>query len=124
MNIEAKNNKTVVWKKRNKKCDEALGLAKINTESDNCTIWWCASRLRNGIFAVQSKQICEPVTIDNIMEGEVIPPHSVKSFFKMLYIGNFSTTGELSSRKSLLIDSSAADTIFHRQTHPRETVVF
>ena len=67
------------------KCDEALRLAKINTESDNRTIWQCVSKLRNGIFAVQSKQICEPVTIDNIMDDEAIPPGSVKSFFKMLY---------------------------------------
>ena len=67
MNIEAKNNKTVVWKKGNVKYDEALRLAKIITESYNHMIWRCASKLRNDIFALQSKQICEPVTVDNIM---------------------------------------------------------
>ena len=46
------------------------------------------------------------------MEGEVIPPDSVKSFFKMLYTGNLSTTEELLSRKSRLIDTSAADAVF------------
>ena len=110
--IEAKNNKTVVWKKANMKYDEALRLAKINTESDDRMIWRCASKLRNYIFAVQSKQVCESVTVDNIMEGEVIPPDSVKSFFKLLYTGNLLTTEELSSRKSRLIDSSAADAVF------------
>ena len=47
------------------------------------------------------------------MEGEAIPPDSVKSFFKMLYTGNHSTTEELSSTKSRLIDSSAADAVFY-----------
>ena len=113
LNIEAKNTKTVVWKKGNMKYDEALRFAKINAESDDRMIWRCASKLRNNnIFAVQSKQICEPVTVDNIMEGEAIPLDSVKSFFKMLYTGNLSTNEELSSRKSQLIDSSAADAAF------------
>ena len=35
LNIEAKNNKTVVWKKGNMKYDEAIRLAKINAESDD-----------------------------------------------------------------------------------------
>ena len=73
----------------------------------------CASKLRNDIFTVQSKQICASVTVDNIMEGEAIPPDSVKSFFKMLYTGNHSTTEELSSTKSRLIDSSAVDAVFY-----------
>ena len=47
------------------------------------------------------------------MEGEAIPPDSVKSFFKMLYTGNHSTTEELSSTKSRLIDSSAVDAVFY-----------
>ena len=68
------------------KYDEALRLAKINTESDDHMIWRCASKLHNDIFALQSKQIFEPITVDNIMKGEVIPPDSVKSFFKILYI--------------------------------------
>ena len=112
LNIEAKNNKTIVWKKGNLKCDEALRLAKINAESDDRLIWRCAGRPRKDIFAVQSKQICESATVNNIMEGEAIPPDSVKSFFKMLYTGNLSTTEELSSRKSRLIDSSAAYAVF------------
>ena len=77
------------------KYEEALHLAKINPESDDRMIWRCASKLRNNIFAVQSKQICESVTVDNIMEGEAIPRDSVKSFFKMLCTGNPSTTEEL-----------------------------
>ena len=46
------------------------------------------------------------------MEGEAIPPDLVKTFFKRLYTGKLSTTEELSSRKSRLIDSSAADAVF------------
>ena len=91
-------------------------MAKINAESDDCMIWRCASKLRNDIFALQSKQIFEPITVDNIMKGEVIPPHSVKSFFKMLYKGNLSTNEELLPRKSQLINSSAADAVFHCST--------
>ena len=102
LNIEVKNNKTVVWKKANMKYDEALRLAKINAESDDRVIWRCASKLRNDIFAVQ---ICESVTVDNITKGEAIPSDSVKSYFKMLYTGTLSSTEELSSRKSRLIDS-------------------
>ena len=112
LNIEAKNNKTVVWKKGNMRYDEALRLAKISAESDDRMIYRCASKLRNYIFAVQSKQICESVTVDNIMKGEAIPPGSVKDFFKMLYTGNRLTTEEFSSRKSRLIDSSAAEAVF------------
>ena len=70
------------------KYDEALRLAKVNPENDNCMIWWCASNLRNDIFAAQSKKICEPVAVGNIMESEAIPPDSVKRFFKLLYTGN------------------------------------
>ena len=51
------------------KHDEALRFAEINAESDDRMIWSCASKLRNDIFAAQSKQVCEPVTIDNILEG-------------------------------------------------------
>ena len=94
------------------KYDEPPRLAKINAESDDCMIWRCASKLRNDIFALQSKQICEQVTVDHIMESETIPPDSVKSFFKMIYTGNISTTEELSPRKPRLNNSSAADTVF------------
>ena len=45
------------------------------------------------------------------MEGEAIPPDSVKSFFKMLYTGNVSTTEERSAKKSRLIDSSTANSV-------------
>ena len=99
--------------KGNMKYDEALHLAKINAQCDDCMIWRCTSKLRNEIFALQSKQIFEPIIVDNIMKGEVIPPDSVKSFFKMFYIGNVSTTEELSSWKSQLINSRAADAVFY-----------
>ena len=113
LNIEAKNNKTVVWKKGNTKYDEALRLAKISAESNDRVTCRCRSKLRNDICnAVQSKQICESVTVDNIMEDEAIPPDSVKSFFKKLYTVNLLTTEELSLRKSRQVDSSAADAIF------------
>ena len=92
--------------------DEALNLAKINAKSDNRIIQRCASKLRNDIFAVQNKQIFEPATVDNIMEGETISPDSVKSFFEMLYTGNFSTTEKLLSKKFRLINTSAADAVF------------
>ena len=52
-------------------------------------IWRCASKLRNNIFAVQSKQICESVTLDNIMEGEAIPRDSVKASLKCFARGTF-----------------------------------
>ena len=52
------------------KYDEALSLAEINAECGDPLIWRCAIKLCNDIFAVLSKQICEPVTVDNIMKGE------------------------------------------------------
>ena len=96
LNIEAKYNKTVVWKKGNMKYDDALRFAKIKLRVMMVMIWRCASKLRNDTTAVQMKQIFEPVTVDNIMEGEAIPPVSVKILFKMIYTGNVSTTEELS----------------------------
>ena len=60
------SSKKMVRKKENMKYDEPLRMAKINAESDNRLTWRCASKLRNDIFAVQSKQVCEPVTFDNI----------------------------------------------------------
>ena len=76
MNTEAKINKAVVWKKRNKKYDGALHLEKINPKSDDGMTWRCACKLHNDIFAVPSRQICEPVTVENITEGEAITPDS------------------------------------------------
>ena len=102
--------KTVV--NGNMKYDEALCLGKINAESDDGMIWRSASKLRTDIFVVQSKEICELVTVDNIMEGEAIPPDSIKSFFKMFSTGNLYTTEEPSSKKSRLFDSNAAEAIF------------
>ena len=91
------------------KYDEAFRWAKINADR---MIWRCANKLRNNIFTIQSKQICDLTTVGNIMEVEAIPPNSVKSFFKRLFTGNLSTTEELSSRKFRLINSSAADAVF------------
>ena len=70
INIEAKKNTAVVRKNEDMKYDEALPLAKINAECGDPLIWRCAIKLCNDIFAVLSKQICEPVTVDNIMKGE------------------------------------------------------
>ena len=98
LNIEAKQSKTGVWKKGNIKYDEALCLTKIKPESDGRMVWRCASKLRNDIFAVQNKQICKPVTIDNIMEVEAILPD------KMRYTVNVLTIEELSLKKSGVID--------------------
>ena len=64
------------------KYDEALPFAKINAESDDCMIWRCANKLHNDIFAVQNKQICEPVTVNNIVEGKAIPPDLPKASLK------------------------------------------
>ena len=67
--IKAKNSKTFARNREYVKHDEALRFAETNAESDDRMIWSCASKLRNDIFAAQSKQVCEPVTIDNILEG-------------------------------------------------------
>ena len=112
LNIKAKNNKVVVRKKRNMWYDEAHCLAKINTERGDRMIWRCASKLRNDIFVVQDKKICDPVTIYKIKEGEAIPLYSLKSFFKMLCKGKFSATVELSLKKSQLNYSSAVGSVF------------
>lgn len=67
--IKAKNNNTFAPNREYVKHDETLRFAEINAESDDRMIWSCASKFRNDIFAAQSKQVCEPVTVDNILEG-------------------------------------------------------
>ena len=52
LNIEAKNNKIVVWEKGNINYNETSRLIKINVESDQRMIWRCESNLRNDIFAM------------------------------------------------------------------------
>ena len=59
------------------------------------------SKVRNDIFAVQSKQKYELVIIDNIIKDDTIHQNSVKSFFDMLHNGSFKTCPNLSTENSL-----------------------
>ena len=45
------------------------------------------------------------------MRGEVDPPESVKEFFQILYTG---PSGDLSSRKKRLVNSTSADVVYLR----------
>ena len=43
------------------------------------------------------------------MRGEVDPPESVKEFFQILYAGS---SGDLSSRKEGLVNSTSVDVVY------------
>lgn len=60
---------------------------------------------------VENTPLEEPFNLEKILKGEATVPQSVTEFFRTLYTGN-SATVELTSRKSRLIDSSAADTVY------------
>ena len=51
----------------------------------------------------------EPLTVEEIMRGEVDPLESVKEFFQILYAG---PSGDLSSQKGRLVNSTSADVVY------------
>ena len=88
--------KLIAWKKVDMSFNVASCLAKENVKKSNDLLWDCAVMLRNEILQSRSNPLEEPLTVEEIMRGEVDPPESVKDFFQILYAG---PSGDLSSRK-------------------------
>ena len=111
--IKAETTKrTVVWKHGSYTYEEALKMADENYQAMMETIRNCAMALRAEILSSEKSTIEEPVTVKKILEGEVRPPKILKKFYQILYTGTDSDDACLSSKRSRLIDSGAADTVF------------
>ena len=65
--------------------------------------------LRKEILQFRSNPLAKPLTVEEIMRGEVNPPESVKEFFQILSTG---PSGDLSSRKEKLVNSTSADVVY------------
>ena len=100
--------KLIAWKKRGMSFNVASCLAKENFEKLNDLLWHCKVMLRNEILQSRSNPLEEPLTVEEIMRVEVNPPESVKEFFQILSAG---PSGDLSSRKGKLVNSTSADVV-------------
>ena len=69
-----------------------------------------ANKLGKYILYLEQKPLEEPLTVENIMEGEVEIPESLKEFYKILYTGNASL--QRSPKKSHETEGSSADAVF------------
>ena len=68
--------KIVGWKVGSMPFEHATALAKATTQSDFLSIWQCANKLRKDILSLEQKPLEEPLTVENIMDGEVEIPES------------------------------------------------
>ena len=111
LNIRANaTKKTVDWKVGSMPFEHATELAKASTRSDFLSIWQCANKSRKDILSLEQKPLEEPLTVENIMDGEVEIRESLKEFYKILYTGN--ANEQCSARKSHMIEGSSTDAIF------------
>ena len=84
-------------------------LAKENVKKSNDLLWDCAVMLRNEILQSRSNLLEELLTVEEIMRREVDPPESVKKCFQILNAG---PSGDLSSPKEKLVNSTPADVVY------------
>ena len=111
INIHANaTKKTVVWKVGPMTFENATELAKAGTQSDFLSIWQCANTSIKHILPLEQKPSEEPLTVENIIEGEVKIPESLKEFYKILYTGN--ANKQYSAKKSYVAGGSSVDAIF------------
>ena len=75
--------KTVVWKVGSMSFKCATELAKASTQSDFPLIWQCANKLRKYILSLEQKPLKESLTVENIIDGEVEIPESLKEFYQI-----------------------------------------
>ena len=101
--------KLMAWKKGDISFNIASCFAKENVKKLNDFLWDRAVMMRNEILQSRSNSLEEPLTVKEIMRGEVDPPESVKEVFQILYVGPF---GDLSSRKERLVNSTSADVVY------------
>ena len=101
--------KKIIWKTSSMSINQAYQYIENKPVPEKLLIWKCASLLRHEILALESKELQEPLNVEDILKGEVQPPDLLKSFFQVLYAGE---TGNISMRKERLVDSSAADAVY------------
>ena len=111
--LEIKSNATkkLVACKKGMSLEEASTSAISTEQKDDKLMWECALKLRKEILDLKPEPLEEPLTVDDILKGEVKIPDSVNNFFTTLYVGN-NLTKNLTSKKQRLIDSTAADAVF------------
>ena len=62
------------------KFDEAFQLATAVSESDNHILYKCTKKLRRDIFNLENQVLEEPLSVENILKGEVqIPDSAINS---------------------------------------------
>ena len=111
INIHANaTKKTVVCKVGPMTFENTTELAKARTRSDFRSIWQCANTLIKHVLPLEQKPSEEPLIVENIIEGEVQIPESLKEFYKILYTGN--ANEQYSANKSHVAGGSSVDAIF------------
>ena len=65
-------------------------------------------KLRQYILNIEAIPLEEPLTVDDIVNGEAQSPGNVKTFFTILYMEE---SNEISQRKTRLTNSSAVDAV-------------
>ena len=89
-------NKFLAWKKGDMSFNVTSCLAKENFKKSNDFLWDYAVMLRNKILQSWSNPLEEPLTVEEIMRGEV----------------DAGPSGDLSSRKERLVNSTSADVVY------------
>ena len=69
------------------KFDKAFQLATAVSESDNHIVYKRAKKLRRDIPHLENQVLEEPLSVENILKGEVKILDSVKNSYKALYTG-------------------------------------
>ena len=90
--------------------EHATELAKASTQSYFLSTWQCANRSRKDILSLEQKPLEEPLSVENIMDGEVEIPESLKELYKILYTSI--ANAQCSARKSHMIEGSSTEAIF------------
>ena len=68
--------------------------------------------MHKDILNLENPVLKKPLSVKNILKGEVKIPDLVKNFYKALYTGEDEAKTTVSSRKSRFVESSASDTIY------------
>ena len=110
VSIQASGNRNkVIWKTGSMPLDQVYVCIESQSSSDTTLIKKCASILRDDILAMKCNELHEPLTVEDVLKGEVDIPDSLQTFFQNLYAGENET---LSNKKERLANSSAADAVF------------
>ena len=107
--ISDSTKKLHAWKQGDISFNIVCCLAKENIKKSNDLLWDCVVMLRNKILQSRSNPLEEPLTVEEIMRGEVDLHESVKEFFQILNAG---PSSNFSSRKESLVNYTSADVVY------------